>query len=93
MATGVVTEEDVKRSLQEGIGGITHLVVMDITCGGGCGAKFDILVVSPEFEGVGVLNRQRKVHAALGGQMKMIHGLTIKAWTPTQYEEKKSTLQ
>ena len=92
MAGVVISVDDVKDALRSSIGGIEFLDVVDVTCGGGCGAKFDIVVVSPEFDGVSVLNRQRKVHSALGEKMKSIHGLTIKAWTPAQFEEKRSTL-
>jgi len=53
----------------------------------GCGAKFDIVVVSKEFEGVSLLERHRKVNQSLESVMNQIHAITIKAWTPTQYEK------
>jgi len=67
-----------------------HVIVTDVS--GGCGAKFEIVVVSKEFEGLPLLERHRKVNQALGNLMKQIHAITIKAWTPVQYEERKATL-
>jgi len=67
------------------------VIVADVS--GGCGAKFEVVVVSQDFQGVPLLERHRKVNQALEPIMNQIHAVTIKAWTPVQYEEKKSTLQ
>jgi len=64
-----------------------RVIVTDVS--GGCGAKFEIVVVSKAFEGVPLLERHRKVNQALEDLLKQIHAITIKAWTPVQYEEKK----
>ena len=53
------------------------------------GAKLDLLVVSSKFEGKPPLARHRLVNTALSDLMDDIHALTIKAWTPAQYEAKK----
>jgi stress-induced morphogen len=53
------------------------------------GAKLDLLVVSSKFEGKPPLARHRLVNTALSDLMNDIHALTIKAWTPAQYEAKK----
>mmetsp|Transcript_17811 Transcript_17811/g.24723 ORF Transcript_17811/g.24723 Transcript_17811/m.24723 type:complete len:85 (-) Transcript_17811:41-295(-) len=52
-------------------------------------AKLELIVVSSQFEGVPLLARHRKVNTALAEYMDQIHALTIKAWTPAQYESKK----
>jgi stress-induced morphogen len=52
----------------------------------GCGAKIDVVVVSDKFEGMGLLDRQRAVHAALEQEMKTIHAITMKCKTCKQWE-------
>ncbi|GMH35783.1 hypothetical protein BSKO_03651 [Bryopsis sp. KO-2023] len=56
---------------------------------GGCGAAFEVYVVSQKFEGKKVLERHRMVKSALEEEMKVIHALSIKrTWTPQQKLEK-----
>mmetsp|Transcript_4630 Transcript_4630/g.6427 ORF Transcript_4630/g.6427 Transcript_4630/m.6427 type:complete len:88 (-) Transcript_4630:166-429(-) len=59
----------------------------DGQCDGG--AKLELKVVSAKFEGVPLLKRHRLVNSCLANEMDQIHALTIKAWTPAQYEKKK----
>ena len=59
----------------------------------GCGAKFEIVIVSEKFQGVKLLERHRMVQNALSGVMDKIHALTIKSWTADQWETKKSQYQ
>ena len=56
----------------------------------GCGAKFIVTVASSRFEGMPLLDRHRAVNAALAEDMAHIHALTIRAWTPAQWEAKKA---
>jgi len=79
-------EETIKNS-------VDTLFVRAIDISGGCGAKFDVLVVSTIFEGVPLLDRHRKVNESLKDILNQIHAITIKAWTPKQYEERKSSLE
>ncbi|VVB13832.1 unnamed protein product [Arabis nemorensis] len=59
--------------------------VVDIS--GGCGASFEVEVVSEQFEGKRMLERHRMVNAALEEEMKEIHALSIKkAQTPQQWK-------
>jgi len=61
---------------------------------GGCGSAFSVFVVSPEFEGKKLLERQRLVMNKLQEEMKTIHALTFKKCiTPQQYEEYKQQQQ
>ncbi|MRG90466.1 BolA family protein [Polyangium spumosum] len=53
----------------------------------GSQTHFKVLVVSSAFEGLGTLDRHRKVHTALADEMRSgLHALTIRALTPAQYE-------
>lgn len=68
---------------------VSCLDVSDGQCDGG--AKLELIVASPQFQGLPLLKRHRKVNEALAEFMPKIHALTIKAWTPEQYEQKKAT--
>ena len=62
----------------------SHLAVVDTS--GGCGASFEVEVVSEQFEGKRLLERHRMVNGALTEQMKEIHALSIKkSLTPSQW--------
>lgn len=74
--------------LRAGLDPVEHVEVVDES--GGCGAKFVITVVSPVFEGVGLLDRHRKVQAVLAEPLKSIHAVTLKTMTPAQWAAKKA---
>ncbi|XP_020088972.1 protein BOLA2 [Ananas comosus] len=81
-----VTKEDVEAALNSALSP-SHLEVIDTS--GGCGASFDIEIVSEKFEGKRLLDRHRMVNNALAEQMKHIHALSIKkALTPVQWKPK-----
>jgi len=52
------------------------------------GAKLELTVVSPKFEGLTRIKRHRLVHDCLKDLMPSIHALTMQTWTPAQYEAK-----
>jgi len=56
----------------------------------GGGGHYRILVVSPRFENVNLLDQRRMVYAALdeaiNGTPKLIHALQIKTLTPGEWE-------
>lgn len=57
-----------------------------------CGAKFEIEIVSEQFEGKRLLARHRLVNAALEEEMKQIHALSIKkAMTPEQWKQQQES--
>ena len=71
---------------------ITHIDVVDFTDGACSGAKLELTIVSEDFDKVPLIQRHRKVQALLkedGLMDERIHALTIKAWTPEQWEAKK----
>lgn len=41
---------------------------------------------------IAVLDRQRFVHDAMKEEMKTIHAITLRTWTPAQWEEKRKQL-
>ncbi|CAH8830947.1 unnamed protein product [Trichobilharzia szidati] len=72
--------------IEEKLGSLNpiHLEVVDFS--DGCGLKFNINIVSKEFEGKSLVERHRLVHKQLDDEMKSIHALTLKTLTPTQWE-------
>ncbi|KAK1668601.1 hypothetical protein QYE76_056760 [Lolium multiflorum] len=77
-----VTKEDVEAAVAAALSP-THLVVTDTS--GGCGASYEIEVVSDKFEGKRLLERHRMVNTALAPHMAEIHAVSIKkALTPAQ---------
>lgn len=72
--------------------GADHVECVDLNADGSdCdgNAKLELLVVSSQFENIPPLQRHRKVNAALVEFMPNIHALSMKTWTPAQYESKK----
>jgi len=65
-----------------------HLEIDDIS--GGCGTSFSTVIVSEKFNGKPLLQRHRMVNSALEEELKSIHALTMKTWTPEQWEKQKS---
>lgn len=51
----------------------------------GCGGKFNVIIVSPEFEGKSILQRHRLVNSALAEELKTIHAFSQKTYTPEQW--------
>ncbi|KAL5228057.1 hypothetical protein ABZP36_016322 [Zizania latifolia] len=77
-----VTKEDVETAITSSLSP-SHLVVTDTS--GGCGASYEIEVVSEKFEGKRLLERHRMVNTALAPHMAEIHAVSIKkVLTPAQ---------
>jgi len=52
----------------------------------GSQTHFKVLVVSAAFEGLGAIERHRRVHALLSDELKSgLHALTMRALTPEQW--------
>ena len=57
----------------------------------GDGTHFEAVIVSPEFEGKSLLERHKLVYEVLGEAMKeRIHALSLKTYTPKQWESMKA---
>jgi len=56
----------------------------------GDGTHFEALIVSTEFEGNSLIERHKVVYGVLGDAMKeRIHALSLKTFTPEQWESQK----
>uniref|UniRef100_A0A6G1SP17 BolA-like protein 2 n=1 Tax=Aceria tosichella TaxID=561515 RepID=A0A6G1SP17_9ACAR len=75
--------EKLKTSLQA-----EHVDIEDLS-NHGCGMKFHAHIVSPQFEGKPLLQRQRLVNQVLGEEMKHIHAFTMKTLTPKEWTDQK----
>lgn len=64
----------------------TYLKIDDTS--GGCGAFYQITVVSTQFEGKMTLARHRAVQTTLKDIIPQIHGLNLFTHTPAQWEQK-----
>ncbi len=54
----------------------------------GSETHFKVVVVSDAFEGLGLVDRHRRVHAILADELKNgVHALAIRALTPSQWEK------
>ena len=61
----------------------------------GGGGHYTVVVVSPKFENIGLLDQRRLVYGALEDEMngtestpKLIHALQIKSFTPEEWRKK-----
>jgi len=88
------TRNLIEQRIRESLGPCTTLDVDDQSAAhaGHAGAResggghFSVLVVSPAFEGLSQLQRQRKVYAALADEMKgRIHALSMTCLTPAEH--------
>mmetsp|Transcript_45406 Transcript_45406/g.88722 ORF Transcript_45406/g.88722 Transcript_45406/m.88722 type:complete len:93 (-) Transcript_45406:148-426(-) len=66
----------------------THCECLDLSSSG-CGTKLELTVVSEEFKGKRSLACHRIVNTLLKEEIASIHAITLKTWTPVQWEEKK----
>jgi acid stress-induced BolA-like protein IbaG/YrbA len=73
--------ETVKEQIEAGIPGCEARV-------NGDGSMFDAVVISPEFAGLTPVKKQKMVYATVNDAITSgaIHALTIKAYTPEEWE-------
>jgi acid stress-induced BolA-like protein IbaG/YrbA len=79
--------EAIKTLIEEGLTGVEAQVTGD-------GSHFEAIVIGEIFDGMSPLNKQRTVYGTLGDRITSgeIHALSIKAYTPAEWE-KASKLQ
>ena len=78
--------QEIKEMIERGLPGAL-VEVRDYTGGGD---HFEALVVSPSFEGKGLIERHQLVYKALGDAMRVqVHALTLKTLTPAQYQNRR----
>ena len=76
--------EEIKKLIEDGLAGVEAQVSGD-------GSHFEAIVIGAAFEGQSMVNQQRMVYATLGDRITNgeIHALTIKAYTPKDWETAK----
>jgi len=81
----MITAEEIKQKLAQAFP-VELVETQDLTGGGD---HWQVIVVSPAFDGKGLLEQQRMVHGALKEEMESqrIHALTMKLYTPAQWEK------
>ena len=87
---GVIAQRRIEEKLTGALAP-THLVVENEShmhsVKPGSETHFKVLVVSKEFEGVGRVDRQRKVNAALRDELASgVHALTMRTLTPSEWD-------
>lgn len=78
----MVTPESIEQSIAQGMS-VTYLSV------DGDGRHFEAVVVSDEFAGKSRIQRHQRVYQTMGDRMRQdVHALSIKTFTPQEWEEK-----
>jgi len=74
--------EDVQKMIEAGLPDCEVKVSGD-------GSHFDAVVIGEMFEGMSLVKKQQKVYATLGDKITSgeVHALTIKTYTPEEYEK------
>ena len=73
--------EDIKKMIEQGLGGSEAKVVGD-------GTHFEATVICDAFEGKRMLEQHRMVYATLGDSMEgAIHAMSIRTYTPQGWEK------
>lgn len=94
MSAATQRDEWIRERLHESLE-ITHLKLDDESHlhAGHAGARaggghYRLLIVSPDFHGLGRVARHRKVYEAMGGGMRAdwIHALSVQALTPDEHQ-------
>ncbi|KAI9341543.1 hypothetical protein DFJ73DRAFT_843576 [Zopfochytrium polystomum] len=80
----MVDAKELEEALRSGTQA-SHVVVQDIS--DGCGQSYEVIVVSPAFEGKPTLQRHRLVNEAAKHLISQIHAFTQKTYTPKQWED------
>ena len=78
----MVTPESIQKDIEQGMN-TTYLKVI------GDGQHFEAVIVSEEFAGLSRIQRQQRVNRTLGVRMTGdIHALSMKTFTPQEWQEK-----
>ena len=69
-----------------------HMPQANVSVTGDDGVHFDVIVVSPEFEGVMPVKRQQMVYTAISELITtgQVHALGMKTYTPQEWQHKNS---
>lgn len=80
----MISPDEIQSTLEKALPGAT-VAVQDLTGGGD---HFQVVVVSPSFEGKGLVDQHQMVYGALKESLgsERIHALALKTYTPEQWE-------
>ena len=81
----MITSEEIKASLTKALP-VSLIEAQDLTGGGD---HWQMIVVSPAFEGKGLVDQHRMVNDALKAEIgdQRIHALALKTFSPAQWEK------
>ena len=81
----MISPEEIKETLTKALP-VTVIETQDLTGGGD---HWQLIVVSPAFEGKGLIEQHRMVNEALKAPMadQRIHALSLKTFSPAQWEK------
>lgn len=81
----MITAEEIKATLAQALP-VSLVETQDLTGGGD---HWQLIVVSPAFEGKGLIDQHRMVNEALKVPMgdQRIHALSLKTFSPAQWEK------
>ena len=81
----MISPEEIKQTLSKAFP-VTLVEAQDLTGGGD---HWQVIVVSPAFEGKGLIEQHRMVNEALNKPMadQRIHALSLKTFSPAQWEK------
>jgi acid stress-induced BolA-like protein IbaG/YrbA len=81
----MISPEEIKTTLEQALPGST-IEMRDLTGGGD---HWQLFIVSPAFEGKGLVEQHQIVYAALKDAMgdQRIHALALKTFTPAEWEK------
>jgi stress-induced morphogen len=81
----MITPEEIRATLEKALPGAA-IEMQDLTGGGD---HWQVFIVSPAFEGKGLVEQHRMVNEALKEEMadQRIHALALKTYTPAQWEK------
>ena len=90
-STSVITSKLEERFKPEHLVGTINIItitsflqeVKDVS--EGCGQSFEVVIVTEEFKGKGLLQRHRLVNDCLATEISQIHAFTQKTYTPEQW--------
>jgi len=79
----MVEAEDLEDRIRQGVGGVSHIVVNDLT---GTKDHWEALIVSEAFSGKSLIEQHQMVYAALGELMAgPVHALALKTYSPESW--------
>lgn len=84
----MVTQAELEAAIRREIGGVTTLLVSDVS--GGCGQAYDVLIVSDVFNGLTTLKRHRLVNDRLRNEIAHMHAFSQKTYTNEQFNALKA---